>query len=128
MLEGFRPINLTVGLPYISITKNGVTFNKTSIVKIGKPAYVLLMMDDVNKRIAVQPCDSSDEDATAFFKGEGKSVVSVRWNNKDLLNTLSKMMNYDLDKFSYRVDGDYLSNENALIFDLKLATILGEKE
>ena len=128
MLEGFKTINLTVGLPYVSITENGVTFNKTSIVKLGRPSHVLLMLNEETKQIAVQPCDPENEDATPFLRNEGKAVISVRWNNKDLLNTLSKMMGWDLKEHGFRVDGDYLSSENAMIFDLKNAAPLGEKD
>jgi len=128
MLDGFKTISLTVGLPYISITENGVTFNKTSIVKLGRPSHVLLMINEDKKQIAVQPCDAENEDATPFLRSEGKSVLSVRWNNKDLLNTLSKLMGWDLKECGYRVDGDYLNNENAMVFDLNTATRIGEKD
>lgn len=122
MLEGFKPISLTIGLPYISITKNGITFNKTSIVKLGCPSHVILLINEEKKQIAVQQCKENDENATPFYKSSNTGLISVRWNNKDLLNTLSKLMKWDIDKFNYRIDGDYLSNENAMIFDLKNAT------
>lgn len=121
MLEGFKPISLTVGLPYVSITSNGVTFNKTSIVKLGCPSHVILMINEDNKQIAIQSCNETDENATQFLKNNDKNFITVRWNNKDLLNTLSKLIGWDLSKFNYRIDGDYLSNENAMIFDLKKA-------
>ncbi len=125
MLDGFKTINLTVGLPYISITENGLTFNKTCIMKIGRPSHVLLMLNEETKQIAIQPCDAENEDATPFLKSEKKSTISVRWNNKDLLNTLSKMMGWNLEETGYRIDGDYLNNENAMVFDLNKATLLG---
>lgn len=128
MLEGFKPINLTIGLPYISITENGVTFNKTSIVKVGKPTHVLLMINEEKKQIAIQPCGKNDENATPFLRNETKGTLSVRWNNKDLLNTLSKMMGWNLKGCGYRIDGEYLSDENAMIFDLNSAVVLGEKD
>jgi len=128
MLSGFKTVNLTIGLPYVSITTNGVTFNKTTIVKLGRPSHVLLMINEEEKQIAIQNCDSENEDATPFLRNEGKSTLSVRWNNKDLLNTISKLMNWDLKECGYRVDGEYFNDENAMIFDLKSAMILGEKE
>lgn len=128
MLEGFKTISLTVGVPYISVTGNGLTFNKASIIKLGKPSHVILMMNEESKKIAVQSCEQNTEDATPFLKSKSDSTMSVRWNNRDLLNTISKMMSWDLKKNGYRIDGDYLNTENAMIFDLDSARILGGKE
>ena len=123
MLEGFKPISLSVGLPYISITTNGLTFNKTSIVKIGKPTHVVLLMNESKKQIAIMPCSENDENATPFLR-RGKGNITVRWNNRDLLYTLSKMMQWDLSKMGYRVDGEYISDNNALVFDLNNAVVV----
>jgi len=128
MLSGFKPINLIIGLPYVSITANGITFNKPCIVKLGKPTHVMIMINDEMKQLAIQVCDSESDNATPFLRKEGKSTLSVRWNNKDFLNQLSKMMSWDLNTSGYRVNGDYLDNENAMIFDLNSATALGEKD
>lgn len=128
MLSGFKPVNLIIGLPYVSITANGVTFNKPCIVKLGKPTHVLLMINDETKQMAIQVCDQEDDNATPFLRSEGKSTLSVRWNNKDFLNQLSKMMDWDLNASGYKVNGEYLNDENAMIFDLNTATVLGEKD
>jgi hypothetical protein len=128
MLSGFKTVNLTIGLPYLSITANGITFNKTCIVKLGKPSHVLLMMNDETKQLAIQVCDAENDEATPFLRNEGKATLSVRWNNKDFLNTLSKLMDWDLNECGYKVNGEYLSDENAMLFDLNSATVLGEKE
>ena len=45
MLEGFRKVNLTSGLPYVSITDNGITFSKNAVIKMGKPKNVVLLMN-----------------------------------------------------------------------------------
>lgn len=128
MLSGFKPVNLIIGLPYVSITANGVTFNKPCIMKLGKPTHVLLMVNDEAKQMAIQVCDQEDDNATPFLRSEAKSTLSVRWNNKDFLNQLSKMMDWDLNVSGYKVNGEYLSDENAMIFDLNTATVLGEKD
>lgn len=125
MLEGFKIYNLTTGLPTLSITQNGVSFNKTAIVKMEYPEYVVLMINYKEKRIAIQSCSKELPGATVFYKGEKRNgIVSVRWNNRELLNTISKMMRWDLSKQGYRIPGDYLETENAIIFDLNQAEII----
>lgn len=126
MLEGFRTLNLTIGIPSISVTINGIGFSKAAILKMGKPENVLLMIDEQGKRIAIQVCEENDEDATPFLKN--KKNISVRWNNKDLLNTISKMMSWDLEQTGYKVEGEYLNDEKAMIFELEKATVLNGNE
>jgi len=128
MFENFKTINLTIGLPYISLTNNGVSFSKTAVVKLGSPSHVLLMINEEEKQIAVKVCEPDDADATPFVRNKKNSTANVRWNNKDFLNTISKMMDWNLQSDGYRVNGEYFSNERAMLFDLKLATIIGEKD
>ena len=50
--------------------------------------------------------------------------MSVRWNGRDLLNTIQNMMSWDLSLESYRVLGTLYSDEAVMLFDLTKATIL----
>lgn len=54
LLENFKPFNFNEGVPYVSITINGMTFNKSVIMKLEYPEYVRLLIDEETKRIAVQ--------------------------------------------------------------------------
>ena len=67
-----------------------LTFNKSAIVKLGKPSSVKLLMNKASRMIAVQPCDDSDENATPFFKAKKSGLITVRWNNGELISTISK--------------------------------------
>ena len=120
-LDGFRPLNLNEGVPFVSITNNGVTFNKAVAMKLGYPQYVLPLIDETTKRIAIQVCDSNTPNAAAFYKSKATGVLSVRWNGRDLLNTLKDMMNWDLDKEGYKAEASIIREENAAIFDLTKA-------
>lgn len=53
LLENFKPFNFNEGVPYVSITINGMTFNKSVIMKLEYPEYVRLLIDEETKRIAV---------------------------------------------------------------------------
>ena len=54
MLDGFKQYNMAVGTSSVSITDNGIAFSKAAIVRIGKPEYVIFMIDEEGKRIAIQ--------------------------------------------------------------------------
>lgn len=119
MLEGFKQYNMTIGTASVSITENGIAFSKTTIIKMNKVPYVKLLIDEEGKRIAIQKALENDEGAIGFYNNQ--KIVSVRWNNKELLKTIAKMMNWELSGNVYRVDGDYVAEEEAMIFDLKEA-------
>ena len=126
MLEGFRKVNLTSGLPYVSITDNGITFSKNAVIKMGKPKNVVLLMNEEKKMIAIQICDANEEGSIQFFKNI--KSINVRINNKDFIYTLSRLMNWNIKEEGYRILGDWYENEQVMIFDLTKAALLGEKE
>ncbi len=127
-LSGFWVFDFNEGFPYASITRNGITFNKGVVLKLGSPAYVLLLVNPATQQIALQSCDKDTPRSVPFLKEDRKrrDVLSVRWNGKDLLNTISEITNWDLGKDAYRVDGKMLPEEHAMIFNLTDAVLLGE--
>ena len=112
-LDGFKIFNFNEGVPYVSITNNGVTFNKAVVMKMNYPKYVILLIDDESGRIALKTCTEDTPNAVAFYKPKKSNVISVRWNGKDLLNT-----------DSYRTEGELIPDEQAMIFDLNNASVL----
>ena len=56
IFEGFKPFNFEEGIPYVSVTKNGVTFNKAVIMKLDYPEYIQLLINENTKQIVVLPC------------------------------------------------------------------------
>lgn len=119
LFDGFTSFNFEEGVPYVSITKNGVTFNKAVIMKLDYPAYVQLLINPNSKQIAIKVCSANDQNSTPFFKKkESSNILSVRWNIKDLLNTLQEITGWDLSRDGYRVDGTLVKEEGAMLFDL----------
>lgn len=124
LLDGFTPFDFDEGMPYVSVTSNGVTFNRSVVTKLGYPSHALLLINDVSKQVAIQACTESTPKAASFFKEKKSGVISVRWNGKDLLNTLQHLMGWNLKENGYRIDGTHLKEENAILFDLTQATEL----
>ena len=123
MLEGFKVVNLMTGQSNISISENGLSFSKTAILKMGKPEYVNFLINSEEKMIAIQVTDENDSSATNFLNPHKKSIT-VRWNNKELLNDLAKLMDWDFKEFYYKVNGDYAEAQQAMIFNLNEAVAM----
>lgn len=123
-LEGFRAFNFEEGVPYVSITSNGVTFNKSVTMKLDYPEYVLLLINSTTQQIALQACEESTPNSTVYYREKKNGVMSIRWNGKDLLNTIEGITGWNLKQVSYRAEGTLLPDEHAMVFDLSKASEL----
>lgn len=123
-LSNFSVFDFKEGVPYVSITSNGLTFNKSVIMKLHYPEFVILLINNESKQIAVQACDETNEKAVQFYKEKANGVISVRWNAKDLINTISRMCEWDLSQVSYRVNGVLIPEQSLMLFDLTDAIAL----
>ena len=125
MFENFTTFNFNEGVPYVTVTKNGVAFNKGVIMKLNYPTHVLLLINAVNKQIAIKACSSDNPNAIAFYNDEKKSnALTVRWNARDLLNTIKEITGWDYSKEGYKAAGTLISEEQAILFDLNNPEIL----
>lgn len=124
LLEGFSAFDFSEGVPYASFTQNGITFNKSVTLKLGEPEYARFLINPNTKQVAVQACEENESNATVFYRPKASGALSVRWNARDLLNTLERIMGWNLKDGGYRVDGVLLQEEKAIVFDLSKATIL----
>lgn len=126
MFENFKKINLTVGLATITLSANGLSFSKTSISKLGCAKRVNILLNEESKQLAIQACSDDDTEGTPFAKN--KNVQFVRWNNRDFIKTISRLIGVNLGANNYRIEGEYISSENALLFDLNNFTVLEKKD
>lgn len=123
-LSNFETFDFNEGVPYVSATINGLTFNKSVVMKMDYPPYARLLIDAANKQMAVQACDSTTEKAVLFYKPKPNGVLSVRWNARDLINTIERVAQWNLKEASYRVNGLYVPEQQLMLFDLNDATRL----
>jgi hypothetical protein len=121
LLDGFEVIDTITGSPTMSITKNGISFNKTTLEKLACPEYVRALIDKTNKKIAIVPCGKTDRGSRSFYKVGKDTSNGARWNNYDLKQTIETLMKWNLEEESWKITGLYSEEDNALIFDLSNA-------
>lgn len=128
MLEGFIEIPVILGSTFMSLSNNGISFNKNVVIKIGSPSYVKFLINKENMKFALQVSDE-DNPMSVNFMRQGMDIKNgVRYHNKDIENMLSSIMNWDLDHFTYRIDGDFDETSNAMIFDLTRARTFNKRK
>lgn len=86
--------------------------------------YVKLLINETEKQIAVQACGEHDDKSVQFYKEKSNGVLSVRWNAKDLINTIARICDWDLSQLSYRVNGVLVPEMNLMLFDLNEAVTM----
>lgn len=118
ILDGFELVEPISGAPTMTVTKNGVSFNKTTLEKLGCPEYVQVLIDKIGKRIAIVPCLHRDKGSRPFYKPGKETSNGVRWNNYDLKSTIETMMGWNLMMCSWKVTGVYSEEVHALLFNL----------
>lgn len=121
-LSGFAVFDFSEGIPYFSVTSNGVTFNRAVTLKLGTPAFVRLLINESTRQVVLQVCDESTPKAVAFYKPKTNGVLSVRWNAQDLVATFKRLMESDL-QHGFRVNGELVEN-GLMVFDLNTAKAL----
>lgn len=119
-LAGFQPFDFSLGVPSVSITEHGVTFNKSTVLKLGSPEYVRLFINRKSKQIAVRACEKSDTNAARFYSPKKSGVMSVRWNHGGLLWELQALLGTDLKNHGFRIYGEQTDCDTVL-FDLNAA-------
>ena len=85
-LSGFAVFDFSEGIPYFSVTSNGVTFNRAVTLKLGTPAFVRLLINESTRQVALQVCDESTPKAVAFcalertrFGGNFQTSYGIRF-------------------------------------------------
>ena len=121
-LSAFLLMYFSEGIPYFSVTSNGVTFNRAVTLKLGTPAFVRLLINESTRQVALQVCDESTPKAVAFYKPKTNGVLSVRWYPQDLVATFKRLMESDL-QHGFRVNGELVEN-GLMVFDLNTAKAL----
>ena len=104
----------------MSITKNGITFNKAAVIKMDKAPSIFLFLNSAEKKIAIQKCAPEADGAVPFYK-ETSGYIAAKINNGDFIHTVSKMMDWQLDRAGYKCLGDAYPEEGVMIFDLSSA-------
>ena len=74
MLEGFVEITILQGSSFMSVTDNGFNFNKNVVKHMQRAERIRLLCNSDKKQIAIQKCDSDNENSIPFYRDEKKSA------------------------------------------------------
>lgn len=70
MLEGFVEISILQGSSFLSVTDNGLNFNKNVVKHMQRVQSVKIFYNSSKKQIAIQKCDKDTENSIPFYRDE----------------------------------------------------------
>lgn len=122
--EDFKPLEKIAGRAVISITSSGVSFSKQAVSKLSYANYVQVFISQSKKILGVKVCEEGAPNATKFVNQDKKRVDYVRWNNADFTKEINSIATPEAIKAGYKVEGEFIEEENALLFDFTKLEII----
>lgn len=127
MLEGFVEITILQGSSFMSVTDNGLNFNKNVVKHLRQAESVKIFFNSSKKQIAIQKCDNDAENSIPFYRDEKNLKTGVRFNNREIQQMIAMMMGWNLSEYNYKADGFLTDDGDTMIFDLNSARKFSKK-
>ena len=96
---------------------NKIRINQPTILSMGYPKRVLLLIHPEKKEFVIQPCNRFETLSFRIPSDFDKDTHGFELSSIQLTELLSKEMGWDMNK-SYRVMGYYVEKENIVVFPL----------
>ena len=125
----FKEINLEVidintnATPDIYINVNCITFSKRVLEDLNYPQHVQYCMDAENRVFAIRACKGNEVKATPFSKPRGEQTTTLSCNNKNMRDTVCRLIPKYNSKERYKVIGYYDAENRTIYFDMSEAEV-----
>ena len=125
----FNMINLEVidintnATPDIYINANCITFSKRVLEDLNYPQHVQYGIDVDHRVFAVRVCKGNEVKATPFSKPRTEQTTTLSCNNKNIRDTVSRLIPDYNQKNRYKVTGYFDTESRTLYFDMSEAEL-----
>lgn len=110
----------------IDLKKPLIRIYKDTLHSIGDPDYILLLVNPIERTLAILPSDSSDPKAHHIFKSPFINKKSFELYSTSLVQNLRNLCsNWESDK-AYRIYGETVSNQDVVRFNMAEAISINE--
>ena len=105
--------------PKISFSNGRISFNTVCLKKFESVEYVEILLNTVERCIAIRPCDKSSPNAIRWGRRKDGRWISTQCSIKGFLGVFFKITGWDAGN-RYRICGQYMSDgeDQMLLFDL----------
>jgi len=118
----FKTYNFVPGICTVTIAKHGMGFSKKAISELGNPAYVKLLVNELDKQMALAVADKDEEGAIRCMEGkEADESRNFRLNGKSLLYKIAQMMDCSFEELNFKIVGEFFDDNRVMLIDLNKA-------
>ena len=117
----YHPLGKVAGKIAINVRGSAISFTKQFIDKLDYPKYVQVFLNQTEKKLGIRPCADSDSNALKFVAMDKSTVNSIRWNNPTFTKSIRGLVPDEFHGIDFTVVGEYLDDENAILFDMTKA-------
>ena len=120
VLSGFEVIDIEVGRSdsVMTVSGNMVKFNKATATELMHAEFVRMLIDAVNKQVAVQACSEKTRNAIPFSKGKGKQTYAITVKVPAIVIAVRKLLPDLGEDGSLTFRGKLFAEDKAIIYDL----------
>ena len=129
MAINFKDINLEIidintnATPDIFINSNCITFSKRVLEDLNYPQHVQYCMDAEHRVFAIRACKGNEAKATPFSKPRAEQTTTLSCNNKNIRDTVSRLIPDYTQKSRYKVIGYFDAENRTVYFDMSEAEL-----
>lgn len=123
MLEKFTVIDLinTRSDSIATVGDTFVKFNRVTAEELGYPPFIQFLINPKEKQFAIRPCKEDDHNAVVFSKPKEQQKYQIAVNNAAVTRMIRKIAGWSAADGNWNIPGVYLTDEKALVYDLKTA-------
>lgn len=101
--------------PEVTIHTDHIVFNVAAMAEIGHPQYFRILIHPKGRGIALQSVKKPGKDTVNFPEGRKSKDFSIFQH--DVVGNIRKMYSDWKENTRYKIPGEYLEEENAILFD-----------
>ena len=126
--DDFKQIDLTEEIEdcYVTITRKSLRFNRVTARILNYPSTIAFFFssDSNQKKLGIAPKRDSDGPGVDFALKKGKRNPPIYVKDLHVLKKLASIVKFEKDgkEIALRVKGEYLPEDNAIVFDFNEAT------
>lgn len=105
--------------------KNRIRIHKNTLHALGNPDFVVLIINPDEHTLGIKCSVMDDKLAHRIRQSTMKSKVCYELYSKTLMAALHKLCPDWNDTFNYRVEGEFIAEENIVVFSMRDCTVIG---
>ena len=109
----------------IDLKKCRIRIHRNTMKILGDPQYVMLLVNPVERSIALYKSDASEKRAHKIPGPRKSGRQEYEFYSRSIVRNLSNLNEHWHEPSKYRMNGEYVANEGVVVFRMEQAEQIG---